>query len=62
MGQPFGYAPELSAWGANPTKLPQALLENRPARLDLWIVRGDGNEHANAPHPLALLRTRRERP
>ena len=26
------------------------------------IVRGCGHEHADAPHPLALLRARRERP
>src|SRR5262245_64606954 len=26
------------------------------------IVRGSGQEHADAPHPLALLRARRERP
>ena len=26
------------------------------------IVRGDGHEHADAPHAFALLRARRERP
>jgi hypothetical protein len=26
------------------------------------IVRGRGQQHADAPHPLALLRARRERP
>src|SRR5262245_45992251 len=44
-----------------PTKLPQALLENRLARLDLWIVRGEGNEHADAPRPFGL-RSCRKRP
>jgi hypothetical protein len=28
----------------------------------LRVVRGCGQEHADAPHPLGLLRARRERP
>jgi len=32
------------------------------AALALRIVRGQVHEHADAPHPLALLRMRRERP
>ena len=27
-----------------------------------WIVRGQRHEHADAPHPLGLLRARRQRP
>jgi hypothetical protein len=27
-----------------------------------WIIFGKVREHADAPHPLALLRPRRERP
>jgi hypothetical protein len=42
--------------------LRQALQERRYAGLKFWIVRGCRKEHADAPHPLGLLRTRRERP
>ncbi|MGB6560087.1 MAG: hypothetical protein WBE96_22145 [Pseudolabrys sp.] len=39
------------------------LLQERPhPGLKFRIVRGCGQEHADAPHPLALLRTRGERP
>jgi His Kinase A (phospho-acceptor) domain len=38
-------------------------LQKRPdAGLKFGIVRSRGQENANAPHPLASLRTRRERP
>ena len=40
----------------------QPLQERREAGLTFRIVRGCGQEHADAPHPLALLRARRERP
>jgi hypothetical protein len=40
----------------------QALHEFGHAALCLWIVGGEIHEHADAPHPLALLRARRERP
>ena len=40
----------------------QSLQERREAGLRFRIVRGDAHQHADAPHPLALLRTRRERP
>jgi hypothetical protein len=36
--------------------------ECRNARLSFRIVRGKVHEHADAPHFLALLRARRERP
>jgi hypothetical protein len=42
--------------------LPQPLQESRVAGLAYRIVRGRGVEHADAPHPLWLLRTRRQRP
>jgi hypothetical protein len=40
----------------------QGLLERYEAGLTLSIVRGTVHEHADAPHPLGLLRARRERP
>ena len=45
-----------------PTQFLQPLQERCDAGLSLRIVRGLAHEHADAPHPLALLRTRRERP
>ncbi len=45
-----------------PAQLLQPLQERRDAGLTFRIVRGAGHEHADAPHPLALLRARRERP
>ena len=40
----------------------QPLQERRDAGLTFRIVRGCGQEHADAPHALGLLRARRERP
>ena len=45
-----------------PAQLPQALQECPDAGLPCRIVRSCGYEYADAPHPLALLRTRGERP
>ena len=45
-----------------PAQLRQRLQECRDAGLKFRIVRGCGHEHADAPHPLGLLRARRERP
>src|SRR5215471_19994623 len=45
-----------------PAQLLQPLLECRDLKARLLIVRDPGHQHADAPHPLALLRTRRERP
>ena len=45
-----------------PAQLLQDLPERRYAGLTLWIVRGRVHQHADAPHPLGLLRARRERP
>ena len=52
--------PHVAAVG--PAQLLQPLQERRDAGLGFPIVRGRGHEHADAPHPLALLRARRERP
>src|SRR5262249_44617225 len=41
---------------------PQPLQERPHASLKFRIVRGCGQKHADAPHPLALLRVRREWP
>jgi len=40
----------------------QLLLECREAYLVVLIVHGCAREHADAPHPLGLLRPRRQRP
>src|SRR5215203_3698536 len=55
---PAGVDPYVAADG--PAQLPQPLLERPDAGLIFRIVRGCGQEHADALH--ALLRTRRERP
>src|SRR5262249_46347166 len=43
-------------------ELLQPLQECRETRLSLRIARGQIHEYADAPHPLALLCARRERP
>src|SRR5262249_11684795 len=45
-----------------PVRLRQRLSERQKAGLSRRIVRGCVHEHADAPHPLALLRARLERP
>jgi hypothetical protein len=40
----------------------QPLEERRETHLPFRVVRGKIHEHADPPHPLALLRARRERP
>src|SRR5262249_39754846 len=45
-----------------PTQLLQRLQERRDLRLTFRIGGGHVHEHADAPHPLALLRACRERP
>jgi hypothetical protein len=40
----------------------QVLYERREARLSFRIIGGEIHKHADAPHELALLHTRRERP
>src|SRR5262249_50650930 len=38
------------------------LMKCREERLESRVVRGGRQKHTDAPHPLALLRARRERP
>jgi len=45
-----------------PAQLLQRLDEGRHPILSFRIVRGERCEYADAPHPLALLRPRRQRP
>src|SRR5262245_58511093 len=46
----------------DPARLRQPLLERSEPSLPFRIVRACRPEHADAPHPLRLLRARRERP
>jgi len=46
----------------SPAQLLQALQKRRDAGLPVRIVSGRADEHADAPHPLRLLRARGERP
>ena len=57
---PAGVDPHVAAVG--PAQLLQPLQERRDAGLCFRIVRGRVHEHADAPHPLGLLRARGERP
>jgi hypothetical protein len=57
---PANVDPDVATVG--PTQLAQGLCERRDAGLCFRVIRGRGYEHADAPHALALLRTRRERP
>src|SRR5262249_33612708 len=57
---PAGIDLHISADG--PAKRLQPLQEGSEPCLVVRIVRRCGEEHADAPHPLALLRARRERP
>ena len=59
-GVPAVFHPDIAADG--PARLLQPLQERRNAVLRIPIVRGSGHEHADPPHPVALLRARRERP
>src|SRR5215831_8864840 len=45
-----------------PARFLQTLQECREAGLSLRIFRGEIHQHPDAPHALALLRARRERP
>src|SRR5262249_1756955 len=45
-----------------PTQLLQALNKRRCTTLHLGVIGTGIREHADAPHPLALLRARRKRP
>jgi hypothetical protein len=56
---PASVDPEVAAFA--PAQLLQPLQERRHAGLPFRIVRGRRYEHANAPHPVWLLRARRDR-
>ena len=57
---PAGIDPEVAADG--PAQQRQPLQKRPDPSLKLRIVRGCVQEYADAPHALALLRARRERP
>src|SRR5262245_23598736 len=46
----------------DPAQFPQPAQERRDAGSAFRIVRGGAHEHADPPHPVGLLRARRERP
>src|SRR5262249_26231007 len=52
----------LHVAAVGPAQFLQPLHERSEACLPFRIVCGEGHEHADATHPLALLRTCRERP
>ena len=65
VGRHWPSAQRVSIRTLRPTVQPnccQRLQERRDAGLTFRIVRGCGQEHADAPHPLGLLRARRKRP
>src|SRR5262249_4023140 len=52
--------PQIAALA--PAQFQQPLQERREPNLHVRIVRSSRHEHADAPHLIALLRARRERP
>src|SRR5262249_17056072 len=59
-GAPANFDANIAA--LDPARLRQRLRERQDAGLLCWIVRRKGREHANAPHPIRLLCTCRQRP
>src|SRR4051812_7491507 len=57
---PAVFDPDVAAIG--PAQNLQALQESGDTSLIFRIVRSGGNDHPDAPHPLALLRPRGKRP
>jgi hypothetical protein len=57
---PAGVDPHVAA--DDPAQLRQRLQERSDPGLKFRVVRGCGQDDADAPHPLALLRARRQRP
>src|SRR5262249_4350379 len=57
---PAGLDPHITS--DRPAELLQPLQECRETRLSLRIARGQIHEYADAPHPLALPRSRSDRP
>src|SRR5262245_11907887 len=59
-GGPTKVDPDVAA--VDPSKRFKSLLDDRDTTLRFWITFGEHQEHADPPHPLRLLRARRERP
>jgi hypothetical protein len=57
---PASVGPHVAA--DDPAQLPESLKERPDEGLKLRIVRGRGEEYADAPHPLGLLRAGGEGP
>src|SRR5262249_42242026 len=57
---PAGVDPHIAA--NTPAHFLQALVERRKSIVAFWIIHGAVHKHADPPHPLGLLRARRERP
>src|SRR5262249_36815695 len=55
-------AVDANVAAVGPAQLPQPLQERRQTGLAYRIVLCERHEHADASHPLTLLRARRERP
>ena len=53
---------DLNIAAGRPAELLESLPERRGAGLSFRIILGVEHQHADPPHPLALLRVRRERP
>src|SRR5499427_3172843 len=58
--RPAGIDPDIAA--LCPAELLKSLAQRRDTGLPYRIVRGEWHEHADAPHPLGLLRARHKRP
>src|SRR5262249_18915606 len=58
--RPPSFDPYIAS--SDPARLREPLKERPDPGLKFRIVRGCRQQHADAPHPLGLLRTRRERP
>src|SRR5262249_53741064 len=53
---------DLDVATLHPTKVPKPFAKCRDAGLSFQIILGNSQQHTNPPHPLTLLRARRERP
>jgi hypothetical protein len=53
---------DLQVFANRPAQLIESQLDYRAARSYLCIARRQWHKHADTPHPLRLLRMRRERP
>src|SRR5262249_31508242 len=60
VGCPANVDPDVAA--LRPPELPESLPECGDEGLSFPVALGKRHQHADAPHPFALLRARRERP